>query len=60
MQCFEGAKAFKGTDGKVRLFRGRQNMFRLKNSCKSLSLPVNSQASQQTQFYLPFNMVFIL
>lgn len=39
MQCFEGAKAFKGTDGKVRMFRGRQNMFRLKNSCKSLSLP---------------------
>lgn len=40
MQCFEGAKAFKGTDGHIRLFRTHQNMFRLKNSCKSLSLPV--------------------
>lgn len=39
MQCFEGSKAFKGTDGKTRLFRLHSNMLRLKNSCKSLSLP---------------------
>ncbi|EAS05142.1 branched-chain-amino-acid aminotransferase (macronuclear) [Tetrahymena thermophila SB210] len=39
MQCFEGAKAFKGTDGKIRMFRVRNNMYRLKNSCKSLALP---------------------
>jgi len=43
MQCFEGSKAFKGTDGKIRLFRLHSNMLRLKNSCKSLSLPVKSQ-----------------
>ncbi|EGR30874.1 branched-chain amino acid aminotransferase, putative [Ichthyophthirius multifiliis] len=39
IQCFEGTKAFKGTDGKIRMFRSDANMFRLKNSMKSLSLP---------------------
>jgi branched-chain amino acid aminotransferase len=43
LQCFEGAKAFKGTDGKIRMFRVHQNMFRFKNSCKALSLPVSQQ-----------------
>lgn len=39
IQCFEGSKAFKGADGKIRLFRLDCNMFRFKNSSKALSLP---------------------
>lgn len=30
IQCFEGLKAIKGPDGKIRMFRPHCNMFRLK------------------------------
>lgn len=37
--CFEGMKAFRGVDGKPRLFRPNLNMERFKRSCRSLTLP---------------------
>jgi len=39
LECFEGMKAFKDNNGKLRIFRGNCNMFRLKNSARSLALP---------------------
>lgn len=38
LECFEGTKAFK-TDKGVRLFRCDANMFRMKNSMQSVTLP---------------------
>ena len=37
---FEGLKAFRGADGKVRLFRVEENAKRLQSSAKRLCLPV--------------------
>ena len=40
-QCFEGMKAFRGTnDGKIRLFRPMKNMKRFNDSAIATSLPV--------------------
>eukprot|EP00245_Coleochaete_scutata_P014068 TRINITY_DN589_c0_g1_i1.p1 TRINITY_DN589_c0_g1~~TRINITY_DN589_c0_g1_i1.p1 ORF type:complete len:501 (-),score=49.87 TRINITY_DN589_c0_g1_i1:535-2037(-) len=39
MECFEGMKAYRGVDGRIRLFRPRMNMARLAKSCSRLSLP---------------------
>ena len=41
-QCFEGMKAYRGSDGRIRLFRPMENMNRLKRSAVSASLPVSS------------------
>ena len=41
MQCFEGMKAYRGPDGKVRLFRPIENMNRMKRSAVAASLPVS-------------------
>jgi branched-chain amino acid aminotransferase len=38
-ECFEGMKAFKGVDGKIRLFRPIENMKRLNRSAVYASLP---------------------
>lgn len=38
-ECFEGLKAYKGVDGKVRLFRPMENMKRLSRSAVAASLP---------------------
>lgn len=38
-QAFEGLKAFKGKDGKIRLFRWEENAKRLQNSCKGILMP---------------------
>lgn len=40
VQCFEGMKAYKDEQGKVRLFRPDMNMKRFKTSCERLSLPM--------------------
>ncbi len=40
--CFEGAKAFMGVDGKVRLFRPEENAMRMINSAKYLDMPYPS------------------
>ena len=40
-KCFEGMKAFKGIDGRVRLFRPVENMKRLSRSAVAASLPVS-------------------
>ncbi|KAI9223826.1 aminotransferase [Blastocladiella britannica] len=39
MECFEGMKAYKDSNGKIRLFRPDMNMTRLARSCGRLSLP---------------------
>ena len=41
LQCFEGLKAYKGDDGKIRLFRPMENMKRLLRSAIAASLPVS-------------------
>ena len=40
VQCFEGMKAYRGVDGRVRLFRPDLNMARLKRSQHRLAMPV--------------------
>lgn len=42
IELFEGLKAFRGIDGKVRLFRVSDNARRLQSSAKRLCLPVPS------------------
>lgn len=38
ISCFEGMKAYKGVDGKIRLFRPEQNMARFNSSLNRLGL----------------------
>ena len=38
-ECFEGMKAYKDKDGKIRLFRPDKNMERLNKSSKRIALP---------------------
>ena len=40
LECFEGLKAFRGVDGKVRLFRADENGRRMESSARKLCLPV--------------------
>ena len=40
-QCFEGMKAYRGADDKIRLFRPMENMNRMKRSAVAASLPVS-------------------
>lgn len=40
LECFEGLKAFRGVDGKVRLFRADENGRRMQSSAEKLCLPV--------------------
>ncbi len=37
--CFEGMKAFRGRDGKIRLFRPNMNMERFNRSASRIALP---------------------
>lgn len=37
-EAFEGMKAFRGKDNKVRLFRMRENALRLQNSCRGIMM----------------------
>jgi len=39
LTCFEGMKAYKGKDGKIRLFRPDMNMKRMNNSVARIALP---------------------
>lgn len=39
VECFEGMKAYKDKQGKIRLFRPDMNMARFLKSCKRLTLP---------------------
>eukprot|EP01147_Barroeca_monosierra_P002620 gene2620-5522_t len=39
LECFEGMKAFRGSDGRVRLFRPERNVQRLLKSSRRLTLP---------------------
>ena len=38
-ECFEGLKAFRGKDGKVRIFRMRENAKRMQSSCEGIKMP---------------------
>ncbi len=38
-EAFEGLKAYKGKDGKIRLFRWKENAKRLRNSAKGIMMP---------------------
>ncbi|KAL7944965.1 aminotransferase [Trichoderma barbatum] len=38
-ECFEGMKAYKGSDGKIRLFRPDKNMARFNKSASRIALP---------------------
>ena len=38
-EVFEGMKAYRGTDGKIRLFRPMENIRRMNNSCDRLCVP---------------------
>ncbi len=38
-ECFEGMKAYKNSEGRVRLFRPDKNMARLNRSCARIALP---------------------
>lgn len=40
LECFEGLKAFRGADGKVRLFRVADNARRMQASARKLCLPI--------------------
>ena len=42
IECFEGLKAFRGKDGKVRLFRPEENAKRLQRSAKYLGIEAPS------------------
>lgn len=42
IECFEGLKAFRGVDGKIRLFRPEENAKRLISSAKFLGIPAPS------------------
>ena len=42
IECFEGLKAFRGKDGKVRLFRPEENALRLQRSAKYLGIEAPS------------------
>ncbi|HCF81650.1 MAG TPA: branched chain amino acid aminotransferase, partial [Porphyromonadaceae bacterium] len=37
-EAFEGLKAFKGKDGKIRIFRMRENALRLQSSCHGIMM----------------------
>lgn len=43
VELFEGLKAFRGVDGKVRLFRVEENARRLQSSARRLCLPVPTE-----------------
>ena len=38
-EIFEGLKAYRGVDGKIRLFRPQENFKRLNESCKRIAMP---------------------
>jgi len=38
-QCFEGLKAFRGKDEKIRIFRPNENALRLAHSATMVSMP---------------------
>lgn len=38
-ECFEGLKAYRGKDGKVRIFRIKDNGMRMQDSCRGIKMP---------------------
>ena len=44
-ECFEGMKAYKNSEGQVRLFRPDKNMIRMNKSCARIALPSFSHSA---------------
>lgn len=44
-ECFEGMKAYKNSEGQVRLFRPDKNMARFNKSCARIALPTFSPSA---------------
>ena len=38
-EAFEGLKAFRGKDGKIRIFRLEENAARLQSTCRGIMMP---------------------
>lgn len=51
LECFEGLKAFKGADGKVRIFRMDENAKRMQSSARKLCLPIPTQSMFEKACY---------
>ena len=51
-QCFEGLKAYKRVDGKIRLFRPMENMKRFNRSAIASSVPVSMFACYMKHVYI--------
>ena len=47
--CFEGLKAFRMKDGKVRIFRPDLNAERIKKSCEAAEMPYPSKVPQNNR-----------
>jgi branched-chain amino acid aminotransferase len=43
IECFEGMKAYKDKNGKIRLFRPDMNMARMNRSTERIALPVHKR-----------------
>ncbi|KAK3700896.1 hypothetical protein QZH41_012704, partial [Actinostola sp. cb2023] len=52
LECFEGMKAYRGVDDKVRLFRPMENMTRMNNSAARASLPVRYDKNNKQRLQL--------
>ena len=62
-EAFEGLKAFMGKDGKIRIFRMRENALRLQSSCRGIMMEefpveifekcVNEVVKQNSRFVPP-------
>ena len=50
-ECFEGLKAFRGVDGKVRIFRMDENAKRMQSSARKLCLPIPTQSMFEKACY---------
>src|SRR5574344_542184 len=59
--CFEGLKAFKGADGKVRLFRADANAKRLVRSAEFIEMPCPSEQMfiDMCLAYVKYNLEFV-
>jgi branched-chain amino acid aminotransferase len=50
-ECFEGLKAYRGYDGKLRVFRTEHNAARMQMSCSRISLPCVDATDLQQLIY---------
>ncbi|NWW41455.1 BCAT1 protein, partial [Panurus biarmicus] len=58
VELFEGMKAYRGVDGKIRLFRPTLNMDRMVRSAQRTTLPVRTEASPEVRAVAYLEEVF--